>query len=80
MVKFLVGAFVGLALTRFLNVNVFWQFWELWLPVALGIVVERIAYRPLRRSSRLSALIMPLSIHLCLPCPAQGAPDYKLPC
>lgn len=62
---FMVGAFVGLALTRFLHVNVFVGILGAMLTcMLLGIVVERIAYRPLRRSSRLSALISAIGVSI----------------
>ena len=64
---FMVGAFVGLALAQYLKVNVFLAIIGAMLTcMVLGIVVERIAYRPLRRSSRLSALISAIGVSIFL--------------
>ncbi|WP_227763106.1 branched-chain amino acid ABC transporter permease [Zhaonella formicivorans] len=64
---FMVGAFVGLALTYIVKANIFISLLGAMLAcMVLGIVVERVAYRPLRRSSRLSALISAIGVSIFL--------------
>ncbi|NLY65947.1 MAG: branched-chain amino acid ABC transporter permease [Tissierellia bacterium] len=64
---YMVGAYVGFALTTFFNIG--------FLPALLismaatsllGIIIEKIAYKPLRKSPRITALITAISISLLL--------------
>lgn len=62
---FMVGAFVGLALFYLFNANIFVCILGAMLVcMVLGVVVERVAYKPLRRSSRLSALISAIGVSI----------------
>ncbi|MDS1030918.1 branched-chain amino acid ABC transporter permease [Bacillota bacterium LX-D] len=64
---FMVGAFVGLALAIFFKANIFVTIIGAMVAcMLLGVVVEKIAYRPLRRSSRLSALISSIGVSIFL--------------
>ncbi len=64
---FMAGAFVGLiAVTRF-HLNIFLAMLAaMAVCTVMGVVIERIAYRPLRRSSRLSALISAIGVSIFL--------------
>ncbi|MDD2540785.1 MAG: branched-chain amino acid ABC transporter permease, partial [Desulfuromonadaceae bacterium] len=69
---YMVGAFVGLFATAILKVNVFIAILIAMLVcVLLGVFVEWIAYRPLRKSSRLSALISAIGVSIFLSTLAQ---------
>jgi branched-chain amino acid transport system permease protein len=85
---YMVGAFVGLLMTSLFKVNVFVAMLVSMLCcVLLGVVVELIAYRPLRKSSRLSALISAIGVSIFLSTLAQmvfganakGFPDGVFP-
>ncbi|HWI40700.1 MAG TPA: branched-chain amino acid ABC transporter permease [Verrucomicrobiae bacterium] len=85
---FMAGAFIGLLMVKVFKLNVF-----LALAVAmgasmlLGVVVELIAYRRLRKSSRLSALISAIGVSIFLSslalmifgADAKGFPDNAFP-
>jgi len=64
---FMVGAFLGLLVVHGLSLNLFVA-----IPVAmlgcglLGLVIERVAYRPLRKATRLAALITAIGVSLSL--------------
>ncbi len=64
---FMFGAYAGLvlALTNYVNVYVA-LLGATFITMVLGVVIERIAYKPLRRSSRLSALISAIGVSLFL--------------
>ena len=65
---FMAGAFVGLLMVSYFNVNIFVAIAAAMLfCICLGVIVEMVAYRRLRRASRLSALISAIgvSIFLC---------------
>lgn len=64
---FMFGAYVGLvlALTSYVNVYVA-LLGATFITMVLGVVIERVAYRPLRRSSRLSALISAIGVSIFL--------------
>lgn len=64
---YMLGAYVGFALTTFLHMQ--------FLPAlvlsmlacaALGIIIEKVAYKPIRNSSRIAALITAISVSLFL--------------
>lgn len=64
---FMAGAFVGLLLAGVFKLNLFLAMAGAMLfSMALGVGVEFIAYRPLRNSSRLSALISAIGVSLFL--------------
>lgn len=64
---YMVGAYVGFALTTFLHLG--------FLPALLismvvsgilGIIIEKVAYKPIRNSTRIAALITAISVSLFL--------------
>ncbi|MBE3572197.1 MAG: branched-chain amino acid ABC transporter permease [Moorella humiferrea] len=63
----MVGAYVGFLAVVYLKLNIWWAFF---LAVAscslLGVIIERIAYRPLRNAPRLAALITAIGVSLML--------------
>lgn len=64
---FMAGAFVGLVLVTVFKFNIFISLiLAMLFCVIIGVIVERIAYRPLRRSSRLSALISAIGVSIFL--------------
>ncbi|NVN99948.1 MAG: branched-chain amino acid ABC transporter permease [Geobacteraceae bacterium] len=64
---FMVGAFVGLLAVSKYNVNVFVAMAVAMVAsMIIGVVIELIAYRPLRKSSRLSALISAIGVSIFL--------------
>jgi branched-chain amino acid transport system permease protein len=64
---FMFGAYAGLvlALTNYVSVYVA-LLGAAFITMVLGVVIERIAYKPLRRSSRLSALISAIGVSIFL--------------
>lgn len=64
---YMVGAYVGFFVMTNLNLNVF-----IALPLAmavcaiLGVVIEKVAYKPLRNSSRIASLITAIGVSLLL--------------
>ncbi|MBC2723258.1 MAG: branched-chain amino acid ABC transporter permease, partial [Desulfosporosinus sp.] len=64
---FMFGAYAGLvlALTNYVNVYVA-LLGATVITMVLGVVIERVAYKPLRRSSRLSALISAIGVSIFL--------------
>lgn len=64
---FMAGAFVGLMMVTVFKMNIFLALiLAMAFCMVLGVVVERIAYRPLRNSSRLSALISAIGVSIFL--------------
>lgn len=85
---FMAGAFVGLLLVATLKMNVFLAMGcAMAVCMVMGVVIELIAYRPLRKSSRLSALISAIGVSIFLSslalllfgADAKGFPDYAFP-
>ena len=64
---FMAGAFVGLLLISYFKLNVFVaMLLSMCFCMLLGVVIERVAYRRLRRASRLSALISAIGVSIFL--------------
>jgi len=64
---FMAGAFVGLLLISYFKLNIFVaMLFSMCFCMALGVVIERVAYRRLRRASRLSALISAIGVSIFL--------------
>ena len=64
---FMVGAFVGLLLAGVCKLNIFLAMaGAMAFCMVLGVLIEFIAYRPLRRSSRLSSLISAIGVSIFL--------------
>ena len=64
---FMAGAFVGLLLISYFKLNVFVaMLLSMCFCMALGVVIERVAYRRLRRASRMSALISAIGVSIFL--------------
>jgi branched-chain amino acid transport system permease protein len=85
---FMVGAFIGLLLVSFFKVNVFLAIvGAMAFCMLMGVLIELIAYRPLRKSSRLSALISAIGVSIFLSslalmvfgADAKGFPDGAFP-
>ncbi|WP_129125810.1 branched-chain amino acid ABC transporter permease [Geomonas oryzae] len=85
---FMAGAFVGLLLVATFKVNVFVAIiGAMVFCMLMGVVIELIAYRPLRKSSRLSALISAIGVSIFLSslalmvfgADAKGFPDGAFP-
>ena len=85
---FMVGAFIGLLLISYFKVNVFVAIiGAMIFCMAMGVVIELVAYRPLRKSSRLSALISAIGVSIFLSslalmifgADAKGFPDTAFP-
>jgi len=80
---YMFGAFAGMILVVFYNVPFFLAFFlAMGLAAMLGVIVEFIAYRPLRRSSRLAALISAIGASIFLQNLAlliMGARPYSFP-
>lgn len=85
---FMAGAFVGLFLVTVLKLNIFVAMaGAMVFCMVMGVVIELIAYRPLRKSSRLSALISAIGVSIFLStlalmvfgADAKGYPDSAFP-
>ncbi|MBJ6724012.1 branched-chain amino acid ABC transporter permease [Geomesophilobacter sediminis] len=85
---FMAGAFTGLCLVSYFKTNIFVAILAAMVVcMILGVVMEFIAYRPLRRSSRLSALISAIGVSIFLSslalmifgADAKGFPDTSFP-
>lgn len=64
---YMIGAYIGFALTTFLNLGFFPSLIiSMAVTSLLGVVIEKIAYKPLRKSARITALITAISISLLL--------------
>ena len=85
---FMVGAFIGLLLVSYFKVNVFVAIiGAMIFCMLMGVLIELIAYRALRKSSRLSALISAIGVSIFLSslalmvfgADAKGFPDTAFP-
>jgi branched-chain amino acid transport system permease protein len=85
---FMVGAFVGLLLVSYFKVNIFVAIiGAMIFCMIMGVIIELIAYRALRKSSRLSALISAIGVSIFLSslalmvlgADAKGFPDTAFP-
>lgn len=85
---FMAGAFVGLLMVAVFKMNVFVaMILAMVTCMVMGVVIELIAYRPLRKSSRLSALISAIGVSIFLStlalmifgADAKGFPDTAFP-
>ena len=85
---FMVGAFIGLLLVSYFKVNVFVAILGAMIfCMIMGVVIELVAYRALRKSSRLSALISAIGVSIFLSslalmvfgADAKGFPDTAFP-
>lgn len=64
---YMIGAYVGFALTTFLNLGFFPALIVSMLVCSvLGVLVEKVAYKPIRNSTRIAALITAISVSLFL--------------
>jgi branched-chain amino acid transport system permease protein len=64
---YMAGAFIGLLLVTVLKLNIFLaMILAMAFCMIMGVVIELIAYRPLRKSSRLSALISAIGVSIFL--------------
>lgn len=64
---FMAGAFIGLLAVTAFKLNLFWALvLAMVISMLLGVFIERVAYRPLRNASRLSALISAIGVSLFL--------------
>jgi len=85
---FMVGAFIGLLLVSYFKVNIFVAIiGAMIFCMVMGVLIELIAYRALRKSSRLSALISAIGVSIFLSslalmvfgADAKGFPDTAFP-
>lgn len=64
---YMIGAYVGFALTTFLGLGFFPALIISMLACSiLGIIIEKVAYKPVRNSTRIAALITAISVSLFL--------------
>lgn len=64
---YMVGAYIGFALTTFFNLGFLPSlFISMAITSLLGIIIEKVAYKPLRKSPRITALITAISVSLFL--------------
>ncbi|KJS10826.1 MAG: ABC transporter permease [Peptococcaceae bacterium BRH_c8a] len=64
---FMAGAFVGLMLVTVFKVHIIFAFLGAMLfCMIMGVIIEKIAYKPLRRSTRLAALISAIGVSIFL--------------
>ena len=64
---FMAGAFVGLILVTVFQVHILIAFLgAMFFCLTMGIIIEKIAYKPLRRSTRLAALISAIGVSIFL--------------
>lgn len=64
---YMIGAYVGFALTTFLGLGFFPSLLISMLACSiLGILIEKVAYKPIRNSTRIAALITAISVSLFL--------------
>lgn len=64
---FMLGAYIGFALVSFLHMNlVLALVLAMLLTGVVGIIVERVAYRPLRRAERLAPMISSIGVSVAL--------------
>lgn len=64
---YMIGAYVGFALTTFLHLNFFPALiLSMIVCSLLGVIIEKVAYKPIRNSTRIAALITAISVSLFL--------------
>lgn len=64
---YMLGAYIGFALTTYLHLDFFTALVvSMVLCAVLGIVIEKIAYKPIRNATRIAALITAISVSLFL--------------
>ncbi|MDF2593416.1 MAG: branched-chain amino acid transporter permease [Clostridia bacterium] len=64
---YMIGAYIGFALTSFLHVGFFPALIiSMLLCALLGVLIEKVAYKPVRNSTRIAALITAISVSLFL--------------
>lgn len=64
---YMIGAYIGFALTTFFNFSFFPALIiSMLLCSILGMIIEKIAYKPIRNSTRIAALITAISVSLFL--------------
>lgn len=64
---YMLGAYVGFALTTFLNLSFFPALVLSMLACSIiGVIIEKVAYKPIRNSTRIAALITAISVSLFL--------------
>jgi branched-chain amino acid transport system permease protein len=64
---YMLGAYIGFALTTYLHLDLFTALVvSMVLCAVLGIVIEKIAYKPIRNATRIAALITAISVSLFL--------------
>jgi branched-chain amino acid transport system permease protein len=64
---YMVGAYVGFALTTFFHLGFFPALIISMVVCALlGVIIEKVAYKPIRKSTRIAALITAISVSLLL--------------
>lgn len=64
---YMIGAYVGFALTTYLHLGFLPSLLiSMLVCAALGVVIEKVAYKPIRNSSRIAALITAISVSLFL--------------
>ncbi|MCB2298854.1 branched-chain amino acid ABC transporter permease [Clostridium tagluense] len=64
---YMLGAYIGFAITTFLHISFFSALLITMLLCAiLGVVLEKVAYKPIRKSTRIAALITAISVSLFL--------------
>ena len=64
---YMIGAYVGFALTTFLHLGFFPSLLiSMVVCGVLGVVIEKVAYKPIRNSTRIAALITAISVSLFL--------------
>ncbi len=64
---YMIGAYIGFALTTFLNFGFFPALIvSMIICSILGVIIEKIAYKPIRNSTRIAALITAISVSLFL--------------
>ncbi|MDF2521189.1 MAG: branched-chain amino acid transporter permease [Clostridia bacterium] len=64
---YMIGAYIGFALTTFLHLGFFPALiLSMLLTSMLGMVIEKVAYKPIRKSTRIAALITAISVSLFL--------------
>lgn len=64
---YMIGAYVGFALTTFLGLSFFPSLLISMLACSiLGMIIEKVAYKPIRNSTRIAALITAISVSLFL--------------
>jgi branched-chain amino acid transport system permease protein len=64
---YMLGAYVGFILTKYLHFGFFHSLLTaMVLCAALGVLIEKIAYKPIRKSTRIAALITAISVSLFL--------------